>query len=708
MRILVLCLLTTVSLAQDPTPAPKGAVTLFDGANGDSWVHRNSGKPFAWKLQDGAMEVVRGNGDLLSKQHFSDFHLHVEFWLPKTPEGTSWQGRSNSGVYLQGRYEIQVLDSYGIKKLRPGDCGSIYGQKIADRNAARPPEVWQSYDIHFTAPRFKDGERVAKPRVTVFWNGVRIHDDIEINGPTAAHAGGDQAKPGPILLQDHGNPVRYRNIWVVEKSDDEAEATVSVPRVFADHMVLQRDREVPIWGQASTKAVVRVTCGSATAESRADESGRFKVTLPAMPAGGPHELVVTCGDARRTLKDVMVGEVWVCSGQSNMRWRVDRSMNAKPEIAEAKHPRIRLAFLKETRADEPQTDAPIRWEVCSPETIPTFSAVAYYFGRHLQRELGDIPIGLVMTSWGGTPVEAWTSREALKADPVVERWSTLVSRGAQAYKRQLDQWNDKARVAAAEGKAPPGKPRRRGPRAHHEPGVLYNAMIAPLIPMSFRGAIWYQGESNASRAWQYRRLFPAMIKDWRQRWGSEFPFYWVQLANFKKTADQPGESDWAELREAQSMALALPNTGQACAIDIGAANDIHPRNKQEVGRRLALIALNQIHGKEVVAHGPTMKHAAFADGRATVRFDHAADLKTRDGQAVTGFAVAGEDRQWRWAEATINGAGVTAWSPQVPRPTAVRYGWADNPRCNLVNGAGLPAVPFRSDDWPGVTTGKEQ
>ena len=708
-QLAVLLLLVASVVSQDPVPAPAGSLALFDGQSTDAWVHRKDGSPCKWSVRDGAMEVTRGTSDILSKRHFSDFQLHLEFWLPKTPEGTGWQGRSNSGVYLQGRYEIQVLDSYGIDKLRPGDCGGIYSQKAADRNAARPPERWQSYDIHFTAPKFEGGKRTHKPRVTVFWNGVRIHDDVAINKPTTAHAGGDPSKPGPILLQNHGNPVRYRNVWIVEKAPAATSAaTIAVPKLFADHMVLQRGREVPIWGTAGPGAKVRVTCGAATAEASSDAQGRFKVTLPKMPAGGPHDVVIESGGSQRVLKDVLIGEVWICSGQSNMRWRVNKSMNAKEEVAAASHPQIRLGFLKETRADAPQADAPITWAVCNPETIGTFSAVAYFFGRHLHKTLDGVPIGLLMTSWGGTPVEAWTSKAALQGDPVIDRWDWMKARNAQQWKKRLDGWTEKARVASSEGKPAPKKPGRPQLRNHHEPGALYNAMIAPLVPLSFRGAIWYQGESNASRAWQYRRLFPAMIRDWRARFGHDFPFYWVQLANFRKIQKQPVPSDWAELREAQSMTLSLPNTGEACAIDIGAANDIHPRNKQEVGRRLALLACKQIHGKDVVAHGPLAQATKFGAGKARLTFTEAGGLRARDDGAVTGFAIAGADKKWHWAKARIDGATVTVWSDSVKDPVAVRYGWADNPVCNLVNGAGLPAPPFRTDNWPGVTTRKER
>ena len=608
--------------------------------------------------------------------------------------------------------EPRVLDGQVLPAVIDRCLGEVAGGASDDEEARNTignvPLHW--YDDHDHIGYGLDGKRIAKPRVTVFWNGVRIHDDVAIEKGTTANAGGDPAKPGPILLQDHGNPVRYRNIWVVEKGKPGATAPtkISMPRLFADHMVLQRDREAPVWGTTAANATVTVTCGAVSATAKADGDGGFRVGLPPQPAGGPHEIVITCNDARHVIKNVLVGEVWICSGQSNMRWRVRQSMNPKKEIAEANHPRIRLMSLKETTADTPATDAPIVWAPCAPDSIAEFSAVGYFFGRHLHDQLDGVPIGLIMTSWGGTPVEAWTSNEALRDDPVLDRWEFMKARTARNWKKRLDAWSTKARAAAADGKAAPKKPRRPRARQHHRPGALYNGMIAPLIPYGIRGAIWYQGESNADRAWQYRRLFQTMIKDWRARFGHEFPFLFVELANFKKVQEQPVDSDWAELREAQRLALQLPRVGMACAIDIGAANDIHPKNKQEVGRRLALVALKDTYGKDVICRGPTPRKTTFADGAAHISFRYAAGLRTRDGGPVRGFAVAGKDQKWHWATGAIDGQAVVLRCDAVPNPVSVRYAWADNPTCNLVNGAGLPAPSFRTDDWKGLTFGKER
>jgi len=338
--------------------------------------------------------------------------------------------------------------------------------------------------------------------------------------------------------------------------------------------------------------------------------------------------------------------------------------------------------------------------------------VAYFFGRELHKEL-NVPVGLIHTSWGGTPAEAWTRREVLEADadfaPILKRYDDAVAKYPQAmeqYKQKLAEWKQAVEKAKAEGKKPPRRPRAPfGPGNPHAPAGLYNAMIAPLIPYGIQGAIWYQGESNAGRAYQYRTLFPAMIKNWRDDWGrGKFSFLFVQLANFMKTKPEPDESAWAELREAQSMTLALPNTGMAVIIDIGDAVDIHPKNKQDVGKRLALWPLAGIYGKKLVYSGPIYK-SMKADGNSIIlSFDHAGGglVAKGDGQ-LKGFSIAGADRKFVWADAKIEGNTVVVSSEKVSDPVAVRYAWADNPVCNLYNKEGLPATPFRTDDWPGVT-----
>ncbi|UCF14994.1 MAG: hypothetical protein JSW59_16420, partial [Phycisphaerales bacterium] len=352
------------------------------------------------------------------------------------------------------------------------------------------------------------------------------------------------------------------------------------------------------------------------------------------------------------------------------------------------------------------------WSLCSPESVPGFSAVGYFFGRELHKEL-NVPIGLVHTSWGGTPAEAWTRREVLEAhdqfEPILARQADIIARYPQAYReyeQKLEEWNKAAEKAKADGEKPPRKPGApRGPDHPHSPAGLYNGMISPLVPYGIQGAIWYQGESNAGRAYQYRRLFPAMIKNWRKDWRQgNFPFLFVQLANFRATKEEPDESNWAELREAQSMTLSLPNTGMATIIDIGDANDIHPRNKQDVGKRLALWALAETYKKNLVYSGPIYESMKVESGKIRLSFDHVGSgLVARGGEALTGFAIAGADRKFVWADARIDGNTVVVGSDDVDKPVAVRYAWADNPVCNLYNKENLPASPFRTDDWPGVT-----
>jgi sialate O-acetylesterase len=427
--------------------------------------------------------------------------------------------------------------------------------------------------------------------------------------------------------------------------------------------------------------------------------------------GGPYEMTIS-GKNTITLKNIMVGEVWVCSGQSNMQMSVKSSVNAEQEIAAADYPDIRLFTVERKVAEQPQSDCVGNWTLCSPQTVPGFSAVAYYFGRGLHEEL-DVPIGLIHTSWSGTPAEAWTRRGILKEEgdfaPILERYDDAVAKYPQAkeeFEQKVIEWKEAAEKAKAEGEKIPRRPGAPlGPGHPHSPSGLYNAMIAPLIPYGIGGAIWYQGESNASRAYQYRKLFGRMIQNWRKDWGQgKFPFLFVQLANFRAVNPQPSESDWAELREAQLMTLALPNSGMAVIIDIGDANDIHPKNKQDVGKRLALWALAKSYGKELVYSGPIYKSMKIEGEKIILRFDHVGGgLVAGPDEPLKGFAIAGADRKFVWAEAKIDGDSVVVSSDEVSAPAAVRYAWADNPVCNLYNEEGLPASPFRTDDWPGIT-----
>lgn len=634
--------------------------------------------------------------------------------------------------------------------------------------------------------------------------------------------------------------------------------TVSVPSLFADNMVLQQETTVPIWGKATPGGKVTVLFQGQKRGTVAEADSQWLVELHDLTAGGPFDLKVVGKDTLK-LTNVMVGEVWVCSGQSNMEMPLagwgEINQYAR-EIAEANYPNIRLFQVNHTMSLRPLKDVDAQtWTECNPQTIPSFSAVAYFFGRKLHQDL-KVPIGLIHTSWGGTLAEAWTSagflaqmedfkpmidslqtkalgeaEEKIEYERQVSVWQKLVDQKVSEALQSNNSWHDvdldisdwqtmklpvlwesaglpnfdgivwfrttvelPASVAAEactlslgaiddqditfvngreigttdgynkprEYVVPAGTlqagtniiaiqvldtgggggvwgakeqlflksssgqmvtlfgdwkyktgvslkdvpPRPQSPDSPNRPTVLYNAMLAPLMPFSIRGAIWYQGESNENRAYQYRTLFPTMINSWRTNWGiGDFPFIFVQLANFRPPAEQPGQSNWAELREAQLMTLSLPNTGMAVAIDIGDANDIHPKNKQDVGKRLALNALATVYGQEIVYSGPLYKSMSFDGDKIRLVFDHVGGGLVAGDKKLTGFAIAGEDKQFVWADAIIEGNTVVVSSPQVLNPAAVRYGWADNPVCNLYNQEGLPASPFRTDDWPGITFG---
>ncbi|MGD2175303.1 MAG: sialate O-acetylesterase [Candidatus Brocadiaceae bacterium] len=491
-------------------------------------------------------------------------------------------------------------------------------------------------------------------------------------------------------------------------------AELKLPAVISDGMVLQRDMRVPIWGTADPGQQVTVTVRDQRISATAGPDGRWVLQLKPLKPGGPFSMTVSGGNII-TVSDVLVGDVWVCSGQSNMAWALQNTTNAQQDIAAANHPRIRLFKVKNVVGDKPLHDTEATWQASTPETARAFSAVGYFFGRDLHREL-HVPIGLIGTYWGGTPAEAWTSRATLEANPELhaplDRWDEVLANYPKAkanYDQRLAQWQENAPKLRAEGKPVPRRPRApRGPGSPHAPGGLFNGMISPLLPYAIKGAIWYQGESNAGRAYQYRKIFPAMIRDWRRNWGQgAFPFMWVQLPNFREYKAEPGDSDWAELREAQLMTLALPNTAMAIIIELGEARDIHPKNKAPVGRRLALAALGTVYGEDIVHSGPIYKSMTVEGRRARLRFRHiGGGLVAKGGPRLRGFTVAAADRTFYHASAHIDGNTVVVSSAAVRNPVAVRYAWADNPVCNLYNAAGLPAAPFRTDDWRGITAGK--
>lgn len=632
----------------------------------------------------------------------------------------------------------------------------------------------------------------------------------------------------------------------------EAQA-LRLAHVFSDHGVLQRDKPLPVWGWAAPEAVVKVTLGSQSRDAKAGADGRWSVTFDALKSGDPAiDLAAASGGATAKAVDLLIGEVWVCSGQSNMEWSVQGSLNPQAEIAAADLPRIRLLTVPKNSSATPVADINATWTVCSPQTVAGFSAVGFFFGRELATTL-DVPIGLIHSSWGGTPAQSWTSREVLAAEPSLagyvkafddamanypvalakmeeelknkkttaiklddagweksapdaaewkdmklpQQWEKAglridgtvwflraVEVSADAAGKDLalslgpidDQdttWWDGERIGgmatwnaerkytvpaklatagrhviairvvdtgggggvfgapeqlslgdAADGTKTPlagtwryrvaeEVPERAGPPMGPGnpwlPTSLRNGMITPIIPYAIRGAIWYQGESNAGGAWQYRTLFPAMISDWRAAWKQgDFPFLFVQLANFTQPPAQPGDNEWAELRDAQFNTLrTLPATGMASAIDIGEAADIHPKNKQDVGRRLARWALADTYGTQIESSGPLYTAAKVEDGRIRISFDHLGGGLEAKGGALAQFAIAGEDKKWVWADAVIDGDTVVVSSAAVAKPLAVRYAWSANPAgCNLYNKAGLPASPFRTDDWQAITDRK--
>lgn len=498
-------------------------------------------------------------------------------------------------------------------------------------------------------------------------------------------------------------------------------ADVKPNPLFSEGAVLQRGLPVPVWGTADEGEAVTVKIQDQAATATADKDGKWMVKLAELKVGGPYTLTIA-GKNTVEVPDVLVGDVWVCSGQSNMEWNLARTVDATEAIEKSADPKLRLFTVQKATSTSPVAEVKVDprakqgvWLESKPENVPGFSAVAYYFGRDLRKAL-DVPVGLIHTSWGGTPAEAWTSREFLESEPILERVITdynkvLENFSAAEAKFKEAQEKYRAEVAAAKeaGKPEPGAPRAPvSPRNQNQPTVLYNAMIAPLLPYAIKGAIWYQGESNAGRAFHYRTLMPTLIKSWRTAWNQgDFPFFMVQLAPFMKKTDKPGDSAWAELREAQLFTThALPATGMAVITDVGEEDDIHPRKKEPVGARLALAARMIAYGEPIVGSGPEYESMKIEGDRAILRFKHVGQgLVAKDGP-LTGFAIAGEDHRFVNAEAEIVGDTVVVRSDKVSRPVAVRYGWANFPVVNLWNKDGLPATPFRTDDFPITTAPK--
>jgi sialate O-acetylesterase len=494
-----------------------------------------------------------------------------------------------------------------------------------------------------------------------------------------------------------------------------AQATrgLEMPAIFSDHMVLQAGAPTPVWGWANPGSKVSVTVAGQQHSATSDSRGRWSLNLSAIKAGGPHEMQVSAGSTVR-IQDILVGEVWLGSGQSNMAMKVNGCDNAKEEIANASFPQIRMFTVARTPNKTAQRNCKGSWVVCSPNTVKAFSATAYFFGRRLHKEL-SVPVGLLNSSVGGTPIEAWTSMPAQTKTPELralltdwhkrgEDWRPITN--AQ-FQQRIQAWEKRVEKAKANGKRKPRRPNRPSDPTlgSGHPANLYHGMIHPLIPYRIRGALWYQGERNAKSmqsAQLYKTQLPLLISDWRTRWGQgDFPFLFVQLPNFKKPQSDPNQaSTWAAMRDSMLHSLHVPNTGMATTIDVGMANNIHPKNKQAVGSRLAQWALATVYDQPIPATGPLFQSAEYRDSSAFVSFQASGGvLQIQTGNVLQGFALAGKDQVFQFAKAEIQAGKVRVWHPAIPHPVAVRYAWGDNPACNLGNTAKLPASPFRSDSW---------
>lgn len=484
-----------------------------------------------------------------------------------------------------------------------------------------------------------------------------------------------------------------------------ADGQVRLPAFFQDHMVVQRNAPVHVWGNASPGEAISVSFRGTTAHAVASDIGRWSIYLPAGTAGGPFEMDVQ-GSNRIVLTDILVGDVWIASGQSNMEFPMAKGMNRgvnneKEEIAAANYPRIRLLVIQRGSSDSPQENLVIwhPWSACTPARVADFSAVGYFFARDLQQHL-HIPLGIIDDTWGGTPAEAWTSLDALSADaslmPVFARRAQLMD-GLSTLELEHNRLENAYQKAKAAGKDAPLPPWIPEPTSW-KPAGLYNAMIAPLTPFPIKGVIWYQGESNDSSdaAPLYGRLFRTMIEDWRNKWGEgDFPFLYVQIANF-----DPGAT-WPVVREGQRSALALRNTAMAVTIDIGDPINIHPKDKQDVGLRLSLAARALAYGEHIEYSGPLPLAVTVDGSQLRVQFDHAKSGLTAKMGTLRGFELAGADKKYVPAQARIEGDRVIVSAESIDHPVYVRYGWAANPDCNLYNGAGLPASPFEARGFDG-------
>ena len=487
-----------------------------------------------------------------------------------------------------------------------------------------------------------------------------------------------------------------------------ARADVRLPAIFSDHAVLLSDAAVPVWGWADAGEKVEVSIAGQTKSATPDANGKWMLKLEALKADAKPQEMTVKGKNTLVVKDVLVGEVWLGSGQSNMAMTVNRAKDFEKEQAASDLPQMRMFTVISGASDKAEENCQGVWLVCAPDKVAVFSAALFFCGREIHKALG-VPVGMINSSVGGTPIESWIAPEVQHASPELKGFFEMAiqtekkfdAEAAKAkFEKDLAKWEADAKQARAEKKPLPKKPSdpvalraRKG-----NVGGLFNGKIAPLIPYAIRGALWYQGEANANgdKPPFYQHQLALLITDWRKRWGSEFPFAWVQLPNFT----HPGDG-WPLVREAMLKTLKLPKTGMAITIDIGEAKNIHPANKQEVGRRLSLWALGTVYGKKVASiSGPLPAGHEVKGDKIVLKFSHAdGGLAAKDGDGLRGFMVAGEDKQWKPAATHIEGDTVNVCSPEIAKPVAVRYAWQDWPECNLVNGAGLPASPFRTDEW---------
>lgn len=485
-----------------------------------------------------------------------------------------------------------------------------------------------------------------------------------------------------------------------------ARADVTLPPLFGDNMILQQRANVNVWGKADPDESVTVKLGDEIAQAIADKNGNWALKLGGLKAGGPYTMNVY-GKNTISIENVAVGEVWLCAGESNMEYKVEAARNGQDEMADADLPMLRVFVVKHRAADRPQGACEGSWVVCGPDTVKDLPAVGFFFARELNRGM-RVPFGLIVTAWGPSPIAAWIPHDTLARDPALHAVLDAYDKAAMAFPDQeaqfqekLTQWKTASDAAKAAGSPPPRMPlpplEPGGPR---QPAGIYNGMIAPLQRFPIRGALWYQGETDTVNPDLYRQLFPTMIAAWRKGWGEgPFPFLYAQLSGFLSRRATPEESLWAELREAQAMALAAPRTGMAVTIDTGEEGTMHPSDKQDVAHRLALLAESEVYGNDdVTALGPALDGMQIDGDRAVVSFAHTnGGLAAQGGGALKGFEIAGEDHKFFWADANIHGDTVIVQSRDVPAPVAVRYAWADMPDGNLINKAALPAAPFRTD-----------